>query len=558
MSSAGTGHVARDPSAPEPLRTPESQAADPARAGPSGGHNKWWAAMAKVAPAAIPALVVAVLGLWGLARGSSVGNDEAATTIAAQLSLGQLAHLVRHVDAVHGLYYLLMHGWAAIGTSPVALRIPSLIAMTAAAAMIAILTVRLTRSGWAGLFAGLIMALTPAISFYAQTARAYALVYACVTGATLALLAALRAETTEAVAARVRRLWLLYGGLIALGGYLNEMSLLVLAAHAVTVALGRYRPVALRHWALAGGAGAALVIPLVLISARQHASVSWISRPGATDLRILVQDYFAVAPVAAAVLIACAIVAVLPVRAGNAGTPVSARWWLRAGVSLPSVALPLLIVPAVILIGESLVGPPLYVDRYVLFGESGAALLAGTGLYRVGQWLRTATGRRWLVWAPGAIACLAVLLLQIGAQQDIRTPGSRLYDFTGPARYLGANARPGDGVLFFDNFFRKDRLVYPRDFRNTDDFGQAESPAQAGSFRGTDKPFATSLPLMLGHRRIWVVGVAPSPRLRTLLLRQQSLALLQHFTLVGQRRFRGIDVTLWMRRPGTVPPGPTG
>jgi mannosyltransferase len=354
------------------------------------------------------------------------------------------------------------------------------------------------------------------------------------------------------------------------------MSLLVLAAHAVTVALGRYRPVALRHWALAGGAGAALVIPLVLISARQHASVSWISRPGATDLRILVQDYFAVAPVAAAVLIACAIVAVLPVRAGNAGTPVaaaserawagtgagtgadSARWWLRAGVSLPSVALPLLIVPAVILIGESLVGPPLYVDRYVLFGESGAALLAGAGLYRVGQWLRTATRRRWLVWAPGAIVCLAVLLLQIGPQQNIRTPGSRLYDFTSPARYLGANARPGDGVLFFDNFFRKDRLVYPRDFSNTDDFGQAESPAQAGSFRGTDKPFATSLPLILGHRRIWVVGVAPSPRLPTLLLRQQSLALLQHFTLVSQRRFRGIDVTLWVRRPGTVPPGTAG
>jgi hypothetical protein len=52
--------------------------------------------------------------------------------------------------------------------------------------------------------------------------------------------------------------------------------------------------------------------------------------------------------------------------------------------------------------------------------------------------------------------------------------------------------------------------------------------------------------------------VAPSPRLPTLLLRQQSLALLQHFTLVSQRQFRGIDVTLWVRRPGTLPPGPTG
>ena len=137
---------------------------------------------------------MAVLGVWGLARDSSMGNDEVATRWAALLSLHQLAHLLRHVDAVHGLYYLLMHGWMAVGTSPAVMRIPSVIAMVVAVALVVIIGRRLTGSAWAGLFAGLIVALTPTISYYAQTARSYALVFACVAGSTLALLHVLAAE----------------------------------------------------------------------------------------------------------------------------------------------------------------------------------------------------------------------------------------------------------------------------------------------------------------------------------------------------------------------------
>ena len=61
---------------------------------------------------------MAVAGVVGLARASSMGNDEVATRWAALLSLRELAHLLRHVDAVHGLYYLLMHGWVAVGSQP--------------------------------------------------------------------------------------------------------------------------------------------------------------------------------------------------------------------------------------------------------------------------------------------------------------------------------------------------------------------------------------------------------------------------------------------------------
>src|SRR5260370_28687026 len=131
---------------------------------------------------------MAVAGVWGLARDSAMGNDEVATHWAALVSLRELAHLLRHVDAVHGLYYFLMHGWAAIGSSPTAMRVPSVISMTIGAVLVAIIGRRLTGSGWAGLFAGLIMAVAPTISYSAPTAPSYPLVFAGVLAPTLRVL----------------------------------------------------------------------------------------------------------------------------------------------------------------------------------------------------------------------------------------------------------------------------------------------------------------------------------------------------------------------------------
>lgn len=559
MNPAGTERTASNPSAPSPPRMPGTPGTQPGAPGSRQAHPRWATALIKAAPVAFPMAVMAVLGAWGLARDSTLSNDEAATRIAAQLSLSQLYHLLRHIDSVHGLYYLFMQGWIGIGSSPALLRVPSVLAMIAAVALTSVLAIKLTRSGWVGLFAGLIMAITPAISFYAQTARSYAFVVASVVGATLVLVAVLRAESSGA--ATVRRWWVAYAVLIALSAYLNEMALLVLAAHGVTVLLARYRPEVLRHWVIAGVCGTALVGPLLLISATQHADVSWIPKPTPSSVRVLFHDYFGARYVVPAILLLCVIVALLPVRrqqrrpaesadptSGEAMTTAQPPWWRQTGVSLPSVALPLLVVPAVLLIVESIVGKSLFIDRYVLYGEPGAALLAGAGLYRIGLWLGSATGRRWLIWAPGVIACVALLPLQVGAQRYFRTPASRLFNFTGPADFVGAHARPHDGVLFLDTLFRKARLLYPHEFGKTDDFGQALSPLQSHDFRGTNKPLATLRPLILEQRRIWVVGLQPRSNLRTAQLRQESQVVMRNFTLVEHRHFRGIEVTLWVRR----------
>jgi mannosyltransferase len=500
-------------------------------------------------PAAIAAAAMLGLGLWGLGRASAMGNDEVATRWAASLSLGQLAHLLRNIDAVHGAYYLLMHAWTVVGTSPAVLRIPSVIAMAAAAALVAILGRQLTGSGWAGLLAGLVTAATPAMSYYAQTARSYALVFACVAAATVVLVKALKSEATPGAAARPW--WLAYGALIMVSGYLNELALLVLAAHVVTVALARPGWPAVRRWAVAGAVGAVLVIPVVVVSSREADAVTWIARPDRTSLMLLFHDYFGIRSVIPAVVIACIVIALLPpLRRGGA----AAAWW-RGGLSVQSVAAPLMIVPAGLLIAESLVTRPFYVDRYVLYGEIGAALLAAAGACRVGQWLRAGlrAGSRWpaLVAVPGAALLVCALVFQLGAQRFVRTPASRAFDFGGPSRFVGEHARPGDGVLYFGAFFRKASLGYPQDFRNVTDIGLAVSPRASGTFQGILKPFSALAPQVLHYQRIWIVGQVPHPGRPPGLMKSESQELLQDFTEQARARFHGITVTLWVRHPAT-------
>jgi len=550
MSSARTGqHTgsgrtgASAPSGPEGQSAPPP--ADPAAAA-SGG---WSATAARYLPIAVPAVTMAVLGAWGLPRHNAMGNDEIVTQFAARLPLGTLARMVfLHTDIFHALYYLFMHVWVVLGSSATVIRVPSLIAAVAGVALTAHVGRRLSGSGWTGLLAGMVMALTPSTSFYAQTARSYTMVTLVVLGSTLALLRALEAETAVgADRRRIVRRWLLYAVLIALGGYLNEIALAVLVAHAVTAALARPGRRVLEHWAVAGAAGAALVLPVVIISFLQRSSANWITRPHLHDIGILFHDCFGATNLVSLFLLGCALVAVFA-----AGRP---AWWSRGGISLQSVAVPLLVLPSGTVFAESLAGKALYVDRYVLFCEAGAALLAGTGLDLIGRWLGRRFGagadRRALAatsLVTGAVVCLGALLLQLGPQHRARTPLTRQFDYGDPAFYVGAHARPGDGVLFFNDFYRKIRLGYPHAFRYTTDFAMAVSPAKSATLNGFDKPFAAVRPIMLTYQRIWVIGRPPSTRVTNASIRAEGELLLSDYTLVAERHYRGMVVTLWQRR----------
>jgi Dolichyl-phosphate-mannose-protein mannosyltransferase len=199
---------------------------DNAPAQPSGhaGLNGPWLPL-------LPGAVTLVAGLYRIS-GPSFSKDETATLAAAHRSFPQLVRMLGHVDVVHGAYYVLI--WLVVrvfgGSSELIVRLPSVLAMAAAAAVITLLGRRLV-SGWAGLAAGLTFAILPSVSSYAQDAREGALLAALAATASYCLVRAVDAGRPGG-----RRGWLTgYGVTLALLGFGNLFALLLVPAHALTL-----------------------------------------------------------------------------------------------------------------------------------------------------------------------------------------------------------------------------------------------------------------------------------------------------------------------------------
>ncbi|TDU06136.1 mannosyltransferase [Streptomyces sp. 846.5] len=164
---------------PSPVRTPRTPqpqpASAPAQPKPADGQQSEPARRGAVPTAVLfllPALVTLVMGGYGLGS-RQVGQEESATWWAASLSWGGLGRLLDHTDVVLAPFYVLMHAWVSLaGTSPTALRLPSLLAMAAAAGLLAVLGRRMFDAP-TGLVAGLVFAVLPVTSQYAQDARPF-------------------------------------------------------------------------------------------------------------------------------------------------------------------------------------------------------------------------------------------------------------------------------------------------------------------------------------------------------------------------------------------------
>src|SRR5438477_5595065 len=231
-----------------------TELARPADAAPAGTPRAraFWAC---------PVLLALALAAWGLGT-PALWADELATWGAVRLGWAELFRLVGHVDAVVAPYYVVEKLWTAVaGTSPVALRLPSVVAMAVAAGLVAVLGARLAGRR-VGLVAGLVFAAVPATSRFAQEARPYAFV---VLLAVLATLLLVRFVERPGV-----RTGLPYALTVALLGAFHLVGLLLLGAHAVA-ARGRFAA-----WAVWAGCGAAPVLSLFWLGYRQSRQVSWI------------------------------------------------------------------------------------------------------------------------------------------------------------------------------------------------------------------------------------------------------------------------------------------
>ncbi|WP_333763994.1 glycosyltransferase family 39 protein, partial [Streptomyces sp. IBSBF 2390] len=163
-------------------------------------------------------------------------RDEAVTFQVGRRTVPQIWRLLHDVDAVHGLYYLVMHPVLAVHPGEVVLRLPSACAAAVTAALVAALGTHLVRPR-VGLWAGLLYAVAPMAGHYAQEGRSYALVAAGATGATLLFVRAVRTGS-----------WWAYGTALGVTCWLHEFAVLLLLAHAVSLALARAGGAVWRGW----------------------------------------------------------------------------------------------------------------------------------------------------------------------------------------------------------------------------------------------------------------------------------------------------------------------
>jgi mannosyltransferase len=184
-----------------------------------------------------------------------VGHGQCAST----RSWPDLVRLSAYVDAVVAPYYAVMHLWTELfGSSPFALRLPSALAMAAAAGVTAVLGGRLF-GPTAGFLAGLVLAFVPAVSKFGQEARPYALALLLATVSTLFLV--------EAMADPRPRRWAAYGLAVAALGAAQLVAVLLIGGHVLAVAREwrRKRDGRLLGWATATAGALVLLTPVIVV-----------------------------------------------------------------------------------------------------------------------------------------------------------------------------------------------------------------------------------------------------------------------------------------------------
>ncbi|SMF09051.1 glycosyltransferase family 39 protein [Streptomyces sp. Amel2xC10] len=442
---------------------------------------------------AVPVVVMLALGLWGLDRGGT-WRDEAVTVQVARRSVPQIWRLLHGVDAVHGLYYLLMHPVLALRADEVALRLPSVCAAAATAGLIAALGVRLARPR-VGLWAGLLYAATPLAGHYAQEGRSYALVAAGVTGATLLLVRA----------SAGRRSWWPYGVVVTLTCLLHELAVLALLAHAVTLAHARVPGRVRRGWAGAAGAAVTALIPLALVSRAQAGQIAWLPRPGTGSAERLLHAFLGQPGPVFRTCLVLACVALLP-RLPRADTSPPGR-----SPSLASVALPLATLPPLALLAVSQVRP-MYDDRYVLYALAGAPLLVAAGADRL---LSVAarvvprparTGTRATAALAGTLAVALAFTQQLPLHRQDRTLLTRPDSLAAVSALAARELRPGDALVFLPSIGRRAALSHPEGFRGVRDIALRVPAPASGTLYGREAGARELRRRLLALDRLWVLA----------------------------------------------------
>ncbi len=244
-------------------------------------------------PAALDPLLVGLLAVavsLGGAGRPSFWYDEAATISAAySRSLAQLWRMLGNVDAVHGVYYLLMHAWFQVfPPTEFWSRAPSGLAVGGAAAGIVVLGKQFS-SRTVAVASAVFCAVLPRTTWAGIEARPYALSMMAAVWLTVLLVVAARRDTGW--------LWAAYGVALASSIALDVYLALLVAAHLTLVVVSRCARTVVLRFAVAAAAGVCAMAPFLVTVAGQAHQIAWITPIGRRTLEdVVVQQYFERSP----------------------------------------------------------------------------------------------------------------------------------------------------------------------------------------------------------------------------------------------------------------------
>lgn len=474
-----------------------------------------------------------ILGLAAVLRVIFLGRDsfwvdEAASVAFARVGWQAFVDFFMRYEANMALYYALLHLWLSLGDSEVTIRALSVIPAVATIPVMYALGARLFAPR-VGLLGALILALNAFHVNHAQEARSYPLLLFFVTLASLMFVKAIEHPS--------RRNWIGYTLAIVLAVYSHLFGALVLIGHWASLGF-RLRRIPWRPLIWSTLAIGLLLLPIGLtLLTRGAYQLGWYTRePGALSivrvLYILAGGVFTLPAYGLASLLAVV----------DAVKTWRASWNSRQAWSYGFVHA-WLVGPIAVTFAFSFI-TPLFISRYLIVVLPALVLLVVAGILQI---------------RPARALGAALIVLVALSAASLRTYYAKpeVENWRGATRYVQAEARSGDAIMFYAAHIRpayeyyRDRLrdtpgvptvVFPADRAG---WGVLEAGFERAPLRDLLEETASRYPrvwLVLSHDRI--AGLGRDIRSRAL---QEFLA--GRYGGVTERRFTGIRVLLYSRAP---------
>jgi mannosyltransferase len=381
------------------------------------------------------AIVTAYLACLALAfiNSRSVWLDEAIGVSIASQPLGRMLQTLQHVDAVHGLYYSLLHVWLSLGQNAIVIRLPSVAFAVLASIAIGRLAKLMFGEG-AAAPAVAILATSTFFLYYADEARPAAFTLMMCSYAALYVWRAIRSRRGRDIAVcGVFFLFAIYANVLAMLFLFATCLVVWTSARSLTLLRLDRKTVA----AMAATAVAVCIaaIPLLLaIHEDSLAQIGWIVRSNARQIVYFTASIVGsnegadrgsriateLEAIVVLVLLAIGIIGGWRSRPTRASVIAASTW---------------LAVPLAIGIAIDQWVQPILIARYFSFLLIPVALLAGNGLAVLRRGFGPAA-------AYGTVALLSVVSIYSLATVERE-------DWRAVTTFLSQRSHAGDGIVFW-------------------------------------------------------------------------------------------------------------